>query len=110
MCVCVCVKGDMLEENEIDNLSDRWNKIFQSRIRRQIEGKGCPVTCQAGIYLGTGMVQVQLYPYLTMALERRPGTQCTGGWVGLRAGMGLEYLAPHQGSSPGLSNCNELGS
>jgi len=33
------MKGDILEENEIDNLSDRWNKIFQSRIRRQVEGK-----------------------------------------------------------------------
>jgi len=38
-----------------------------------------------------------LYP------RKRPGTQCTGGWVGLGAGLdGKEILAPPWDSTPGL--------
>jgi hypothetical protein len=37
--------------------------------------------------------------------ERTPGTQCTGGWVGPRAGLDTEargkILCPHRGSNPG---------
>ena len=62
---------------------------------------GCPIICQAG-KLG-GEVEVQLYPYLTPALEgsggqcqvpsalpsrKKPGTHCTGCWVSF--GVGLE--------------------
>ena len=61
-----------------------------------------------------GGVEVQLYSFMTSALDgsgwsasrhgrlyprERPGTHCTGGWVGLRAGLDrcrgeLSYLAP----------------
>ena len=35
---------------------------------------------------------------------KRPGTHCTGGWVGLRAGLdGCEKSYPHRDSIPGPS-------
>jgi hypothetical protein len=41
----------------------------------------------------------QLYP------RERPGTHCTGGWVGPRAGLDCaENLAPHWDSIPGPSS------
>jgi hypothetical protein len=36
---------------------------------------------------------------------KRPGTHCTRGWVGPRAGLeGAENLAPHRDSIPGPSS------
>jgi hypothetical protein len=38
----------------------------------------------------------------TVYPRESPTTHCTGGWVGLRAGLkGAENLAPHQDSIPG---------
>jgi len=63
----------------------------------------------------TGGVEVQLYPFLTRALEmgegtasrpgrslplERPVTHCTGGWVGPRTGV--ENFAPNGIGSPDL--------
>jgi hypothetical protein len=40
-----------------------------------------------------------LYP------QERPGTHCTGGWVGLRAGLDVcEKSFPHRDSIPGPSS------
>ena len=61
-----------------------------------------------------------LYPFMSMTLEgvrgqrhapaalyprERPGTQCTGGWVGPRAGLDRYGKSrPHRNSIPGLSS------
>jgi hypothetical protein len=46
---------------------------------------------------------VRLFPRFT-AGERTPGTHCTGGWVGRRAGLDTEVrekiLCPFRGSNP----------
>ena len=61
-------------------------------------------------------VEVYLFVYMTSALEgvggqrhtlansspgNRPGTHCTGGWLGLRVGLvGSKKSCPHQNLSP----------
>jgi len=65
-----------------------------------------------------GGVEVLLYSFLTTALEggerhdpaalnlrERPGTLCTGGWVGPRAGLDrCGKSRPHRDSIPGPSS------
>lgn len=48
-----------------------------------VNAKGYPVTCQAG---RTEWVVSATSP-ATLLMEERPGTYCTGCWVGLGAGM-----------------------
>ena len=64
-------------------------------------------------------VEVYLYSSMTTALEggewsaahpdlhyprERPGTHCTGGWVGPRAGLNGRKISPHRDSIPGPSS------
>ena len=68
---------------------------------------------------GEEWVEVKLYSSMTTALEgmsgqqyaptvlnpwERPGTHCTGGWVGPRAGLDGRKISPHRDSIPGPSS------
>lgn len=47
---------------------------------------------------------VNVTPPAALPPENRPGTRCTGGWVGLGTGLnGPERSHPHRGSNLGLS-------
>jgi hypothetical protein len=79
-----------------------------------------PATRHGGAWGGGEERRYSSYSFLTWALhgvsgqrhapaalcsgERTPGTYCTGGWVGLRAGLGTavrgKILFPCQGSNP----------
>ena len=46
-------------------------------------------------------VDVQRYAPAALPSEKRPGTHCTGGWVGLRVGLdGCEISHPPRGFDP----------
>ena len=46
-------------------------------------------------------VGVQRHPPAALPAEKRPGTRCTGGWVGPRAGLdGCGKFRPHRNSIP----------
>ena len=80
---------------------------------RNNKGKVFPL--QAGLW-PRGWVEVQLYSSMTAALEggegsasrpgrslprERPGTHCTGGWLGPRASVDGRKISPHRDSIPG---------
>jgi hypothetical protein len=84
---------------------------------RQQKKQSCPTTRHEGAW---GERRYSFYSFLTSALdggewsasrpdralsrERTPGAHCTGGWVGLRAGLDTEargkILCPCRGSNP----------
>ena len=83
-----------------------------------VKGKGKVLPLQAPLW-PRDWVEVQLYSSMTTALEgvngqqhattafyprERPGTHCTGGWVGPRAGLDGQKISPHRDSIPGRSS------
>ena len=92
------------------------------RVRSYSNYKGNVFPFQARLW-PRGWVEVQLYSSMTTALEgvsgqqhaptvlhprERPGTHCTGGQVGPRAGLDGRKISPHRDSIPGPSSSQSV--
>ena len=92
------------------------HKTFDTYIL--VKGKGKVFPLQARLW-PRRWVEVQLYSSMTAALEggewsaarsdrtllrERPGTHCTGGWLGPRAGLDGLKISPHRVMIPGPSS------
>jgi hypothetical protein len=94
--------------NKEDEVSPRFSHVD---LPAEAVKLSCPATCHGGtcsyLHLGTRwrwVVSITPRPRFTPG-ERIPGTNCTRGWVGPRAGLDAEtrrkILCPCRGSNPG---------
>jgi hypothetical protein len=104
--------------HKVDVIQNFWQGILgvtQNLLESEIT-VGCPVICQAGTggrqgyscthnrwrYMGVGG---QRHVPSALPPGKRPNTHCTGGWVGLGAGLDRSGKSrPHRGSNPGPSS------
>jgi hypothetical protein len=91
----------------LDPTSNKLTHFCSKSLLGKGKGKGHACTGTEALYRQYGPlggVEVYLYPFMTTALEgvrgqrhapaalypqERPGTHCTGGWVGSRAGLDI---------------------